>query len=93
MADEPENLVLVLLREIRGDIAALDAKVDAKITGLDAKVDRVDDKVDSVIKQMIDLSHDVSMLRHAIAPGEMEAANRDIADLKRRVEALERNRH
>jgi hypothetical protein len=89
MADEPENLVLVLLREIRQDIAAVDAKIDAKFGQLDAKIDRVDDKVDSVIKQMIDLSHDVSMLRHEIAPGEMEATNRDIADLKRRVEALE----
>jgi hypothetical protein len=42
---------------------------------------------------MIDMSHDVSMLRNAIAPGEMEAANQDIADLKRRVEALERNKN
>jgi hypothetical protein len=34
------------------------------------------------------------MLRHEIVPGETGATNRDIADLKRRVEALEeRDRH
>jgi polyhydroxyalkanoate synthesis regulator phasin len=96
MADEPENLVLVLLREIRSDIAALDTKVNSLEAKVDRKFDQVNDKVDSVIKQLIDVQHDVSMLRHAIAPGEMEAANRDIADLKRRVEALEernKNRH
>lgn len=89
MTDEPENLVLQLLRAIRSDVAALDAKIDSKVAGLDAKIEGVDDKLDSVIKQMIDMSHDVSMLRHAIAPGEMAATNEDIADLKRRVEALE----
>jgi hypothetical protein len=75
MADEPENLVLTLLRTIRaeqqamrGDMAQLDAKIDRKFDDLDAKTD-------SIIKQMIDIGHDVSMLRHAIVPGEMEAAS------------------
>lgn len=31
MSDEPENLVLQLLRGIRGDVANLDAKVDFKV--------------------------------------------------------------
>jgi hypothetical protein len=87
MADEPENLVLALLREIRGSVAAVDAKVDRKFDQLDAKIDRVDSKVDSVIEQMIDLAR-----RLHTGTGDRarrEAANRDIADLKRRLEALE----
>jgi hypothetical protein len=81
MADEPLNLVLEHLRAVRADIAALNGKsdrLDAKFDRLDAKVDRVDRKVDSVIKQQIDMQHDVSMLRHAITPGEMEAQVRTL---------------
>lgn len=64
MADEPEDLVLQLLRTLRGEIAL-------KFDQLDAKVDRIDQKVDSVIRQLIDMKRDISMLHHAIAPGEM----------------------
>jgi predicted nucleic acid-binding Zn-ribbon protein len=88
MANEPENLVLELLRGIRGDMAAFKTDVARKFGQLDAKIDRLDRKVDSVIKQQIDMQHDVSMLRHAIVPGEMEAANRDLGQLRREVDEL-----
>jgi outer membrane murein-binding lipoprotein Lpp len=112
MADEHENLVLVLLRQlgdkidrvddkvdrVAADQTAMNAKVDrldvkvngldAKFNRLDAKVDRTDQKVDSVIKQQIDMQHDVSMLRHSIAPGEMEAVNNDIAQFRRELSSL-----
>jgi hypothetical protein len=34
------------------------------------------------------MQHDVSMLRYAIAPGEMEAVNKDIARFRRELNSL-----
>lgn len=92
MADQPENLVLALLRQLH-------AKIDENSRGLNAKIDLVIRDMAFVRSDMAvlkaeqeDQSATLHWLRHAIAPGEMEATNQDIADLKRRVEALEGRR-
>jgi hypothetical protein len=102
MADEPENLVLALLRAIRGDVTTINAKVDGlttRVDGLDAKVDHL--AVDLTAVKTVQQEHGriLSVLRHAIAPGEMEATNRELAEFRReldalsqRVEVLERRR-
>jgi len=52
MAEEPENIVLVLLRDIRAKVEAVDAKVEA----VDAKVEAVDARVQRLEKQVEDLN-------------------------------------
>jgi predicted nucleic acid-binding Zn-ribbon protein len=79
------------IASIKADQAAANTKVnqlDGTVNRLDAKVDRIDQKVDSVIKQQIDMQHDVSMLRYSIAPGEMEAVNKDIVQFRRELDSL-----
>jgi len=60
MADEPDNLVLVLLREIRGQVGALDTKID----GLTNRVDSIETKL---TLRMDELEASVSRLGHAVS--------------------------
>jgi hypothetical protein len=111
MADESENLAIVLLRELGDKMNHLDAKIDrvaadvagikaeqaaakADVARLDAKVDRIDQKageidrnVDIVIKQQINMQHDMSMLRHT-SDSDAEVASQDIGQLRRNLGEL-----
>lgn len=54
MADEPDNLTLRILREIRENMATKDdltravAGVNARIDGVDARIDGVNDRIDGL---------------------------------------------
>ena len=47
MADEPENLVLVQLREMRADAAAFRKEVGARFDAIDARFDAIDARFDA----------------------------------------------
>ncbi len=47
MTDEPENLVLVQLREMRADAAALRQEVGAPYNAFDARFDAVDARLEA----------------------------------------------
>jgi hypothetical protein len=85
MADEPENLVLVLLRRLDAKVDTLNAKIDA----LDAKVEGIKEtqrlhgtRLDTYGENF----HDIIMLLRDMATA------RDLHALAVRVEALENRR-
>jgi signal transduction histidine kinase len=87
MADEPDNLVLEILRgmrgdmhDMRGDIQKLDAKIDVVHTGLDAKIDAtrrdLSDQVVGLRRAVID--YHTSTIGHGVLISELEARLRRV---------------
>jgi len=103
MADEPDNLALELLREIRRDIARLDGKIDdigadlrSEMHSLRADVasdlmafeSRLDSKAEATRKE---LSDQIVVLRRAVVEYHSSAIGHGIlfAELEERVRRLE----
>lgn len=42
MSDDPDNLVLLLLRDLRGDVASLTAEVRVGLTSVESRLGRVE---------------------------------------------------
>jgi septal ring factor EnvC (AmiA/AmiB activator) len=81
MPKEPENLVLTLLREMRGDVAILRERADEHSEELRALRKQIHDWQETTATA-------TGFAMHANIRGqEME---QEIADLKRRVEKLEK---
>jgi predicted benzoate:H+ symporter BenE len=91
VADEPDNLVLEILRSMRGDIQKLDAKIGAVHTGLDAKIDAVhtglDAKIDATRRYLSDqivglrravIDYHTSTIGHGVLISELEARLRRV---------------
>ena len=91
MSDEPDNLVLQLLREMRGDIQKLDAKIDTVHTGLDSKIDKglasLDAKIDATRRDLSDqivglrravIDYHTSTIGHGVLISELEARLRRV---------------
>lgn len=99
MADEPDNLVLEILREIRRDLARLDGKIDdvgaelrSEMHSLRADVaadlHALDAKIDATRK---DLSDQIVGLRRAVVEYHSSAIGHGIlfTELEERVRRLE----
>lgn len=93
---DPENHTLHLLRELRGDIAALDRKLDHKIDALDKKfekkIDLLDNKID-LLDRKGDRNHEelkqrIERLRKA-AFGESVLGQYTVAEVEERLDAIE----
>jgi ubiquinone biosynthesis protein UbiJ len=92
MADEPENLVLETLRAMRGDMAALNGKVDRVAADLTA----VKTEQRSHSRTLNILVQEGRLVRAAVndiakenvTPGEMEAVHNDLTQLRREVDTL-----
>ncbi len=52
MADEPENLVLVQLREMRADAAAFRKEVSARFDAMDARFEASDGRIENLDKRL-----------------------------------------
>lgn len=69
-ADEPENLVLKILAEMRTEMreqfSALDTKLSRRIDDLDAKVDRLSLRIDALEARMDRLERNVEGLSDSI---------------------------
>jgi signal transduction histidine kinase len=87
MSDEPDNLVLEVLRgmrgemqDMRGDIQKLDTKIDAVHTGLDAKIDAtrrdLSDQIVGLRRAVID--YHTSTIGHGVLISELEARLRRV---------------
>jgi hypothetical protein len=89
MSDEPENLIVRLLQEMRRDMDARFNQLDAKIDALDAKVEIIKEtqrlhgiRLDTYSENF----HDIIMLLRDMATA------RDLHALSVRVDALEDRR-
>jgi polyhydroxyalkanoate synthesis regulator phasin len=80
MSKEPENLILKLLREMRGDMTALRARADEH--GADLKALRKE-----IRDGQVTTATATGFAMHANLRG--QSLEEEIADLKRRVEILE----
>jgi uncharacterized coiled-coil DUF342 family protein len=78
---DPDNLVLNILREMRGDVAALRTDMDSRFNSLEARMDKADATAMKMWKQFI--GHR-SMTERTVTDVDVE-----IAQLKRRVSQLE----
>ena len=74
---EPENLVLEILKEVRGKIDALERKMDGRFTVLEDRIDVLEIKFDG--------------LSHAMVSG-FGAIVHELKDLNKRVMLLEAER-
>ena len=81
MAKEPENLILTLLREMRGDLATLQNRADENTADLKALRKQIQDWQETTATA-------TGFAMHANIRN--QALDAEIADLKRRVENLER---
>jgi len=84
MSDEPDNLILAHLREIRSQIAALDAKFDTRTAAVEQHLERMET---NSLKAICSFVGHRSMVERTVAD-----YDGDFADLKRRVRALEEAR-
>jgi hypothetical protein len=87
MAEEPENLVLALLREMRADMSRIDAtlrEVRVTVVGHDLRFDALDEKIEMIREGT------VSAIGFAANASRAHVdLHKQIADLTRRVEKLE----
>ncbi len=84
MADEPENMVLLLLRELRSDMKAGLESVERRLGGVDGRLERLEKKVENIRQAQF---ADSLLGRYAVAEVEER-----LEDLTRRLEALESRR-
>jgi hypothetical protein len=67
MTDEPENLTLALLREIRGEMREGFAKVEANFAKVDARFDKLEEHItasdDENAKILETITHDIADLK------------------------------
>jgi ubiquinone biosynthesis protein UbiJ len=85
MADEPENLVLEMLRAMRGDMIALNEKVDRIATE-----QRAHSRTLGVLLQEARLLRAAvnDIVKENVTPGEMEAVHDDLTQLRQEVDLL-----
>ena len=92
MADEPENLVLDTLRAMRGDMAALNGKVDRVAADLTAvkTEQRSHSRTLNILVQEGRLVRGAvnDVAKENVTPGEMEAVHDDLTQLRREVDTL-----
>jgi ubiquinone biosynthesis protein UbiJ len=92
MADEPENLVLEMLRAMRGDMIALSDKVDriaADLTAVKTE-ERAHSRTLGVLLQEARLLRAAvnDIAKENVTPGEMEAVHDDLTQLRQEVDLL-----
>jgi len=85
MADEPENLVLEVLRAMRSDMIALNAKVDRIATE-----QRAHSRTLGVLLQEARLLRAAvnDIAKENVTSGEMEAVHDDLTQLRQEVDLL-----
>jgi ubiquinone biosynthesis protein UbiJ len=92
MADEPENLVLEMLRAMRGDMIALNDKVDRIATDLTAvkTEERGHSRTLGILLQEARLLRAAvnDIAKENVTPGEMEAVHDDLTQLRQEVDLL-----
>ncbi len=100
MADEPENLVLHLLREMREEMRTGFAAANERLDRVEGKVDRLEGKVDSLeaeSKTQSELLGKVIGTVTSLANGQnqlveaVQIIEHDISGIKMRIERIERH--
>lgn len=85
---EPDNLILVLLRELRADMAAMEERMNARFDQVEARFETMDRRLDKLhangLKALQGFIGHRTMVERTMASFEDE-----ISQLKRRVERLE----
>jgi hypothetical protein len=81
---EPDNMVLILLREIRAEMNERFSRMDGRFDGMDARFETLESKIDSVKQAAFGES---VLGRYAVAEVEER-----LESMERRIRALEEER-
>ena len=94
MADEPDNLVLRMLREIRGKLDEHDQRFDSmdqRLVGVDGRLEGVEGRLGGIEKQLEDLNFQMTYSLGIGAAANLKVRETDarLDDHERRLRQLE----